>query len=234
MSKYKYKRSRCFSLVVYYSPELLERFILCQSSIIDHYAFILHDSDSVREESQGEDTSSSCHSDSGETSAAPLSLQPDVEPEHSELNSPSALSADFKPLHVHLIVHFRWQHTVDYVLSLFRLDDQNVFCQSVTDKRKVYRYLTHKDDPDKFQYSDDLVHTDDTSFWVNESPYTTADITCLLNDLLNPFITYPELIARYGRDFVIHYKKYRYMAGLIHSSTIPYDDVREAFRLGLD
>lgn len=132
---------------------------------------------------------------------------------------------DNKEPHIHLLLTFDREHTLAYVEKKFKLDEQNVMVEAVTSNYKMYRYLTHKDNPEKYQYNEEQIKTNDAEYYTEEIDSEGIAILGILDDMSNPFITYRTLIKRYGRDFVIHYKAYREMARLLATKAEPYKEI---------
>lgn len=131
---------------------------------------------------------------------------------------------DKKP-HIHLLLTFDREHTSAYVEKKLKLDEQNVMVEAISNKYKMYRYLTHKDNPEKFQYNQEEIKTNDSEFYEEEIDSEGSAILGILDDMTSPFTSYRDLIKRYGRDFVIHYKAYREMARLLATKAEPYKEI---------
>lgn len=101
--------------------------------------------------------------------------------------------------------------------------NQNTLSQVCKNPTAISRYLTHSDqkskDKGKHQYSEDEVVTDSVE-WYNKTKTAIEqrerkDYTLdIINDIIDN-IPYRELIVKYGRDLVIHWRQYQEMARLI-------------------
>lgn len=85
----------------------------------------------------------------------------------------------------------------------------------------MFRYLTHQDNPEKYQYSpDDVICSDPSSF---EDDVQTDDTWTAVEDLLNG-VPLKEVARRYGRDFIYHYSHIRQLVSDIRFEN---DNVQE-------
>ena len=81
----------------------------------------------------------------------------------------------------------------------------NCLSQKVKSSVACIEYLTHKNEPDKYQYSDsDIISYNIDSVLENDAIDNSIDI---VEDMLSGFST-RELVKRYGRDFIYHYSSY--------------------------
>ena len=80
----------------------------------------------------------------------------------------------------------------------------NTLGQICMDIGASHDYLTHKENPDKFQYnSEDIVSTDFSLF--ERKAECSDDVSWLaLNDMLDG-VPLQDIAKRYGRDFIYHY-----------------------------
>ena len=110
--------------------------------------------------------------------------------------------------HYHLVIVTYHARSYDDILSWF--DDCtdvlglrcNSFIKPVFDLPSCYDYLTHKNAPDKYQYSsDDIVSFNEAFFKTDVVPDT---LSLAIEDLLNG-TSLNECRKRYGRDFIVHY-----------------------------
>ena len=81
----------------------------------------------------------------------------------------------------------------------------NCLSQKVKSSVACIDYLTHKNEPDKYQYSEsDVISYNIDSVLENDAIDNSIDI---VEDMLSGFTT-RELAKRYGRDFIYHYSSY--------------------------
>lgn len=92
----------------------------------------------------------------------------------------------------------------------------NTLVQCAGSVSVCYRYLTHKDDSDKYQYNDVLITATDPSYFEDER-YCEADPVWSLVDMILSGTSLREVARIGGRDFIYHYSAIRVLI----------DDIRE-------
>ena len=126
-----------------------------------------------------------------------------------------------KPIHTHLLIVFNQNVSVRTIKNrLLEYTEHNIFGQPIKDKKGAYRYLTHKDDLDKYQYDASLIVEYDNYF----SKYDLSSDLSLnkeyleINQMIDDFVilTYRQLACKYGKDFIKNYKSYEYYFSLIY------------------
>lgn len=123
-----------------------------------------------------------------------------------------------KPTHTHLLITLRSARDPKCVEKYFEfiIDNvkQNVFIEVMNDKQSMYEYLTHKNDPTKYQYNDTDIHTSNKQAFLKEG---AIDNTLnIINDLLNG-CSLLRMVEIYGREFVYKYNCYKALANDIIS-----------------
>lgn len=83
----------------------------------------------------------------------------------------------------------------------------NAFGEKTGDNRAVYAYLTHKNKPDKFQYSESDVRSNDHDFF--RSAESVTDVAILIMEDMLAGKSLRELFRRYGNAFIWRYNAYR-------------------------
>ena len=190
------KRSRKFSCISYIDAEKLKVF-LSNAEWLQHYAFITHDKD--------------------------------VWTEADEKLNANHKAGTIKEKHSHVILYTYSSKTSSAIRKLFdryslsvygEANKQNTTCQICHDASAKYRYLTHKDNPEKPQYNDSLISHDDINYWqklvVTEGLNDVKENTvmAMINDYLSA-VPFRDMVLRYGRDFVYHFAYIRDMAHMI-------------------
>jgi hypothetical protein len=61
--------------------------------------------------------------------------------------------------HTHFLIDYETPRKISTIANLFNVDEN--FIEIVKSKKAMLRYLTHKDDDDKYKYDDDAVLTND-------------------------------------------------------------------------
>lgn len=123
---------------------------------------------------------------------------------------------ELKEAHRHLLVTVKQQKSFNAFRKLFA-DEQNTLVKPIEDFQHDFRYLTHKDDPDKYQYSEKDIVTDGTDYWskISKSEDVDNGNEAFLNDLCNPSLSMREMALRYGRDYMKNFKAYHYFAEMM-------------------
>lgn len=117
--------------------------------------------------------------------------------------------------HYHLLVILPHAKTFTALKSFFT-GSQNFFAEPISDKYTLFRYLLHLDNPEKYQYSSDLLISDSLDYWNSLDPDNIISpsgekMLSLLDDInLGKSLRY--LIGTYGRDVVYHYDELITMA----------------------
>lgn len=115
-----------------------------------------------------------------------------------------------KSPHYHIVCSFKRNMSFSAVRKLFPLE-QNTLVQQMFDKVSSFEYLTHKNNPEKYQYSDDLVKTNDLKYFVGTSSETSKLIERqeFFDDLAYHNISEKDLFLKYGRDYIKNQSVYR-------------------------
>lgn len=118
-----------------------------------------------------------------------------------------------KPVHTHLLVVMKNACTLTAVRRRFTIDGENALAQPMGDKVSCYRYLTHMDNPEKFQYDSSIVRSSG-AYWLDEEQQCDEKNEALLGmlDELRGKHNLREMVRKYGRDFVLHYQSYKLFA----------------------
>lgn len=137
---------------------------------------------------------------------------------------------ELKETHFHIVLKTYNNHSLSAVRRWFYgfVDkdgkDINTLSQVCKDIYNAYDYLTHKNVPDKYQYSETSVISDCKSYFQGKAEYQTDTTTEMLFDLVQG-VSYRTLCRKYGRDFIYHYSNLRILA---------HDLVREEQAFGVD
>lgn len=117
--------------------------------------------------------------------------------------------------HFHILCVFKQNLSFTQIKNKMP-DTANIFIEPLHDRFAAFRYLTHKDNPDKYQYPDSIVQTNALSYF-SEKDSKQIDVDTLLTDL-SPYsvLTLRELAVKYGRDFIKNYSSYKDYAKKVH------------------
>lgn len=116
-----------------------------------------------------------------------------------------------KEIHTHILLRLFASAPLSRVENWFLYFDSNekkvnTLAEGVLKKniQILYEYQIHKNDPDKFQFSEDKRICSDESEFLLES-LTNDDVALsALNDMLDN-VPLKYIAQRYGRDFIYHY-----------------------------
>lgn len=86
----------------------------------------------------------------------------------------------------------------------------NTLVQPTNSVTGCYRYLTHKDDPEKFQYNECLITATDPSYFEDERQCEGDPVWGYVEMILNG-VPLREVAQIGGRDFIYHYSAIRLM-----------------------
>lgn len=94
----------------------------------------------------------------------------------------------------------------------------NSFGEKTGDNRAVYTYLTHKKHPEKYQYPESDIRSNDHDFF--RSAESVTDIAVLIMEDMLAGKSRRELFRRYGSAFIWRYNSYKTL----------YEDIQEEIR----
>lgn len=111
-----------------------------------------------------------------------------------------------------MIVDFFNAHTFTAVKKLFTTENDKPRVREILSRQGAFEYLIHKNNPDKFQYSYDLIKSDEIKYYekfCKEGYSTDKDNISeqIIADILNN-IPPRLLVKRYKRDFILNMQRY--------------------------
>lgn len=110
----------------------------------------------------------------------------------------------------------------------------NTLVQCAGSVSVCYRYLTHKDDPDKYQYNECLVTATDPSFFEDETQCESDPVWGYVEMILSGK-SLREVAQIGGRDFIYHYSAIRVLiADIMEQESKEQADVENRFYRGED
>lgn len=118
-----------------------------------------------------------------------------------------------KPVHWHIIGVTPEKHTAKVITYALACYPQNVFCEYVVNRARMWNYLTHKDDPDKYQYQETDIYYEPECR--QKFKGLRGDNLDFLEDLetLSP----RQLAITYGRDYMKNYRQYNEFVRFLHA-----------------
>ena len=111
-----------------------------------------------------------------------------------------------KEPHWHINIILREWKTIKGVCNLIE-GSQNSLAIPMNDKRDAHEYLTHKNDPDKFQYSENLIKSSEKKLW-KEIESKTDENENFIEIVESQAMTLREKAIRLGKDYIKNYFKY--------------------------
>lgn len=134
---------------------------------------------------------------------------------------------DLKQEHLHFIVNLNNAMTLTAFGAYFKNEDQNTLYQPMIDKSGAFDYLTHANNPEKHKYEEKEVEVvGGIDFW--KKIVADDKTNSIIDDLIHK-VRMRDMVDRYGRDFVINYRKYYEIAYIIEGQ-----DFAEEVKSGLD
>lgn len=125
-------------------------------------------------------------------------------------------NGNLKIEHRHIIIETFNPSTIGTIRNwfFFAVDEKGetvtTTAQLVKFRKLAVDYLTHEHDPTKHHYNpEEIVNFPDTINISGVQPRNDEDTTLnIIDDMLKGLSTF-QLVRRYGRDFVIHYRNYK-------------------------
>lgn len=176
------KTGRAFFVETYVRGEIISAALRKHENFIKRYAYIYHDQDVWQSEDKAV-----------------------LDGKH--------IAGEKKTPHWHVLLELRNSYEERLVKDWFFdiEDQQNTNTSIVTSKRACYRYLTHRDNPEKFQYSAMGIVTDDRDFYESlalDEGTNGDDLVQAVCDLASGAST-REVLSYYGRDLICNYANVR-------------------------
>lgn len=177
--------SRSFTLTTYIDTEAVNCFV-ARCPWVQHYALAYHDKDLWTAE--------------------------------DEKKNPKHKAGTLKEPHTHILLYTYSAKTSSAIIRNFDRfsreyykggTPQNTMCEIPEDVTVLWRYLTHKDDPQKYQYSDSIRKVDSLDYWQKYEKTDGMNDTrhnfglAMFDDMCNGVST-REMILRYGKEYIYH------------------------------
>ncbi len=111
-----------------------------------------------------------------------------------------------KEPHWHINIILREWRTVKGVCNLIE-GNQNSLAIPMNDKRDAHEYLTHKNDPDKFQYDENLIKSSEKKLW-KDTESKAEENENFIAIIENRTISLREKAIKLGKDYIKNYFRY--------------------------
>lgn len=112
--------------------------------------------------------------------------------------------------HFHILCTFAQNKSFNSVSSLVQ-SSQNTFVQQLQDIGGAFAYLTHQNNPEKYQYNSDDLISDNLDYWLDKIPefeIKKSKNDDFVDDLLSDDFDVVAMARKYGRDFIKNVSKY--------------------------
>lgn len=110
-----------------------------------------------------------------------------------------------KSVHIHLFIKCFSAHKLGVYRKWFSSSDSNCLAKSVYSPSGCLAYLTHRNNPDKFQYSDDDVVSFNCDSLFNV-PFVDSKINyamSMIDDIIKG-VSVRDMVSRYGMNYVVN------------------------------
>lgn len=108
-----------------------------------------------------------------------------------------------KEPHIHLCIRLTTSREPEEICRWFKINEINTFAERVFSRAEVINYLTHKNNPEKFQYPiESIVNRNGIESFAENG----NDALEMYLDAFNGIIP-REMVRKYGRDFLYHHKQ---------------------------
>lgn len=131
--------------------------------------------------------------------------------------------------HFHILATFSSNKSFEAVRKLMG-GPENTFVQAMTDKFGDYLYLTHKNAPEKYQYSEDIIISNSKDFFVASIDKSISNEE-FINDISpHSMLSKLDLARKYGRDYIKNSKVYHEFAEIAFEEQ---DFIERGFKDGI-
>lgn len=111
-----------------------------------------------------------------------------------------------KEPHWHINITLKQWKSIKGVCKLVK-SEQNTLAIPLIDREKAHRYLTHKDDKEKYQYNEEEIKTSEKKFW-EETESKEGENEEFIRIIESVRLTIREKAIKLGKDYIKNYKKY--------------------------
>lgn len=138
-------------------------------------------------------------------------------------------SGELKVPHYHICLILRCARKKSTVINYFKVPNkdgviQNCLCQVTESNSRVADYLTHKNEPNKYQYGSGELKSNGLSKFTFEEESSNDNCLAIIDDLIKGTKTY-KMVQRYGREFVYKFNNYKAVVEqIVFERRFAYDD----------
>lgn len=111
-----------------------------------------------------------------------------------------------KKEHIHLLIRLKNTYAIKTVVKWFSTDTDNAKDEVIEQPRQFVKYMLHQTEKSiedgKIKYDESELKSDNLDYWLKADQDT---MKLIIEDLLDGLTTW-DMVNKYGRDFIIHYK----------------------------
>lgn len=118
-----------------------------------------------------------------------------------------------KPKHIHLALCLNSARTLQQITMHFTdiaSNAGNAFGQPTRSNKAIIEYFTHKNESEKYPYTEDLIVSNNLEYFKNED--TDEDNTIMIIEDILAGKPIRELVKIYGRELLYHYNQFKQVA----------------------
>lgn len=116
---------------------------------------------------------------------------------------------DDKETHWHIVIEYETRrHAENIKNGIQEITKQNCFLEKGRSKKALVEYLTHKNDPEKFQYEEGEI------IWINKNKYETNVEMEIVQAIVEGKEEW-ELLREFGREYIRNRRAYRESAEVV-------------------
>lgn len=108
--------------------------------------------------------------------------------------------------HIHLLIRLKNTYAIKTVVKWFSTDIDSAKDEVIDQPRQFVKYMLHQTEKSiedgKIKYDESELKSDNLDYWLKADQDT---MKLIIEDLLDGVTTW-EMVTKYGRDFIIHYK----------------------------
>lgn len=108
--------------------------------------------------------------------------------------------------HIHLLIRLKNTYATKTVIKWFSTDVDNAKDEVIDQPRQFVKYMLHQTEKSiedgKIKYDESELKSDNLDYWLKANQDT---MKLIIEDLLDGLTTW-DMVNKYGRDFIIHYK----------------------------
>lgn len=108
--------------------------------------------------------------------------------------------------HIHLLIRLKNTYATKTVIKWFSTDVDNAKDEVIDQPRQFVKYMLHQTEKSiedgKIKYDESELKSDNLDYWLKADQDT---MKLIIEDLLDGLTTW-DMVNKYGRDFIIHYK----------------------------